>query len=128
MKILMDTHAFLWFIEGDDNLSDSARYFIENSQYQKWLSIASLWEMSIKASLNRLELKTNFPDLIQNYVYGNGFDILSINAEHLEQLKTLPYYHKDPFDRLIIAQSLTENIPILTKDELFKRYTENLLW
>jgi PIN domain nuclease of toxin-antitoxin system len=84
--------------------------------------------MSIKASLNRLELKTNFPDLIQNYVYGNGFDILSINAEHLEQLKTLLYYHKDPFDRLIIAQSLTENIPILTKDELFKRYTENLLW
>ena len=128
MKILRDNHAFLWFIEGDDNLSDSARYFIENSQYQKWLSIASLWEMSIKASLNRLELKTNFPDLIQNYVYGNGFDILSINAEHLEQLKTLPYYHKDPFVRLIIAQSLTENIPILTKDELFKRYTENLLW
>ncbi|MFY7884032.1 MAG: type II toxin-antitoxin system VapC family toxin [Dolichospermum sp.] len=90
--------------------------------------MASLWEMSIKASLNRLELKTNFPDLIQNYVYGNGFDILSINAEHLEQLKTLLYYHKDPFDSLIIAQSLTENIPILTKDELFKRYTENLLW
>ena len=84
--------------------------------------------MSIKASLNRLELKTNFPDLIQNYVYGNGFDILSINAEHPEQLKTLPHYHKDPFVRLIIAQSLTENIPILTKDELFKRYTENLLW
>jgi PIN domain nuclease of toxin-antitoxin system len=128
MKILMDTHAFLWFIEGDNNLSDAARSLIENNQYQKRLSIASLWEMSIKASLNRLELKTTFPNLIQNYVYNNGFDILSINAEHLEQLKTLPYYHKDPFDRLIIAQSLTENIPILTKDELFKRYTENLLW
>jgi PIN domain nuclease of toxin-antitoxin system len=124
----MDTHAFLWFIEGDNNLSDSARYFIENNQYQKRLSIASLWEMSIKASLNRLELKTNFPNLIQNYVYGNGFNILSINADHLEQLKTLPYYHKDPFDRLIIAQGLAENIPILTKDELFKQYTKNLLW
>ncbi|TRT61956.1 MAG: type II toxin-antitoxin system VapC family toxin [Microcystis aeruginosa Ma_QC_C_20070703_M131] len=128
MKILMDTHAFLWFIEGDNNLSDAARSLIENNQYQKRLSIASLWEMSIKASLNRLELKITFPNLIQNYVYNNGFDILSINAEHLEQLKRLPYYHKDPFDRLIIAQSLTENIPILTKDELFKRYTENLLW
>ncbi len=128
MKILMDTHAFLWFIEGDNNLSDAARSLIENNQYQKRLSIASLWEMSIKASLNRLELKTTFPNLIQNYVCNNGFDILSINAEHLEQLKRLPYYHKDPFDRLIIAQSLTENIPILTKDELFKRYTENLLW
>lgn len=128
MKILMDTHAFLWFIEGDNNLSDAACSLIENNQYQKRLSIASLWEMSIKASLNRLELKTTFPNLIQNYVYGNGFDILSINAEHLEQLKRLPFHHKDPFDRLIIAQSLTENIPILTKDELFKRYTENLLW
>jgi PIN domain nuclease of toxin-antitoxin system len=128
MKILMDTHAFLWFIEGDNNLSDAARSLIENNQYQKRLSIASLWEMSIKASLNRLELKTTFPNLIQNYVCNNGFDILSINAEHLEQLKRLPYYHKDPFDRLIIAQSLTENIPIITKDELFKRYTENLLW
>ncbi|MFM7904367.1 MAG: type II toxin-antitoxin system VapC family toxin [Microcystis sp.] len=128
MKILMDTHAFLWFIEGDTNLSDAARSLIENNQYQKRLSIASLWEMSIKASLNRLELKTTFPNLIQNYVYNNGFDILSINAEHLEQLKRLPFHHKDPFDRLIIAQSLTENIPIITKDELFKRYTENLLW
>ncbi|WP_353851657.1 type II toxin-antitoxin system VapC family toxin [Microcystis sp. LE19-84.1B] len=65
---------------------------------------------------------------MQNYVYNNGFDILSINAEHLEQLKRLPFHHKDPFDRLIIAQSLTENIPIITKDELFKRYTKNLLW
>ncbi|MDJ0601125.1 MAG: type II toxin-antitoxin system VapC family toxin [Crocosphaera sp.] len=128
MKILMDTHAFLWFIEGDDNLSNSARCIIEDSQSQKQLSIASLWEMSIKGSLNRLELKTTFPNLIQNYVYGNGFEILAINAEHLEQLKTLPFYHKDPFDRLIIAQSLTENIPILTKDEVFKRYSNQLLW
>ena len=128
MKILMDTHAFLWFIEGDNNLSDAARSLIENHQYQKRLSIASLWEMSIKASLNRLELKTTFPNLIQNYVYNNGFNILSINAEHLEQLKRLPFHHKDPFDRLIIAQSLTENIPIITKDDLFKRYTKNLLW
>ena len=69
MKILMDTHAFLWFIEGDNNLSDAARSLIENNQYQKRLSIASLWEMSIKASLNRLELKTTFPNLIQNYVF-----------------------------------------------------------
>ncbi len=128
MRILMDTHAFLWFIEGDNRLSMNARSIIEYKQYQKLLSIASLWEMSIKASLNRLELKTTFPNLIQNYVYRNCFNILAINAEHLEQLRTLPFYHKDPFDRLIIAQSLTENIPILTKDELFKHYTKNLLW
>lgn len=96
MRILMDTHAFLWFIEGDNNLSNAARSIIENNQHQKQLSIASLWEMSIKASLNRLELKTSFPKLIQNHVYGNNFDILSIKAEHLEQLKTLPFHHKDP--------------------------------
>ena len=128
MRMLMDTHAFLWFLEGDNNWSDSARSIIENDQYQKQLSIASLWEMSIKASLNRLELKTTFPKLIQDYVYGNNFEIVSINAEHLEQLKTLPFHHKDPFDRLIIAQSWTENIPIITKDQVFKRYTKKLFW
>ena len=111
-------------------ISITAGSIIEDNQYQKQLSIPSLWEMSIKASLNILELKTSLPNLIQNYVYENGFKILTINAEHLEQeqLKTLPCHHKETFDRLIIAQSLTENIPILSKDEVFKHYTNQLLW
>ncbi len=128
MKVIMDTHAFLWFIEGDNNLSDEARLIIEDSNHQKILSIASLWEMSIKASLKRLELKTNFPDLVQHYIYANGFELLAIEPEHLDQLVTLPFHHKDPFDRLILAQSLSQNIPILTKDELFAKYTNQLVW
>ena len=128
MKVMMDTHAFLWFIEGDVNLSQSARILIENMEYQKVLSIASLWEMSIKASLKRLELKADFPTIIKQYVYGNGFDLLSIKPEHLEQLARLPFYHKDPFDRLIIAQAITDNISIITKDSMFKNYPIRLFW
>jgi len=128
MKFLMDTHAFLWFIEGDENLSHTARSIIEDNQHKKQLSIASLWEISIKASLKRLELKTTFPELVQNHIYGNNFDILAIYPEHLEKLKTITFHHKDPFDRLIIAQSLVENMIIITKDSLFKNYTNKLLW
>jgi PIN domain nuclease of toxin-antitoxin system len=127
MKILMDNHAFLWFIEGDNNLSNAARLIIEDTNHHKLLSIASLWEMSIKASLKRLELKTNFLDLVQRYIYANGFELLAIKPEHLDQLVTLPFYHKDPFDRLILAQSLSQNIPIITKDELFAKYTSQLI-
>ena len=128
MKFIMDTHAFLWFIEGDVNLSQSARILIENMKYQKFLSIASLWEMSIKASLKRLELKEDFSTIVQQYVYGNGFELLSIKPEHLEQLARLPFYHKDPFDRLIIAQAITDNISIITKDSMFKNYPIRLFW
>lgn len=128
MKVMIDTHAFLWFIEGDVNLSQSARILIENMKYQKFLSIASLWEMSIKASLKRLELKADFSTIVQQYVYGNGFELLSIKPEHLDQLASLPFYHKDPFDRLIIAQGLAESIPIITKDSMFKNYAIQLFW
>ncbi len=128
MKVIMDTHTFLWFIEGNVSLSQPAKILIENMEYQKVLSIASLWEMSIKASLKRLELKADFPTIVQRYVYGNGFDLLSIKPEHLEQLARLPFYHKDPFDRLIIAQAIAENISIITKDSMFKNYPIGLFW
>ncbi len=110
MKILLDTRTFLGFIEGSPNLSNVSRNLVEDQNNQRFLSIASLWEMSIKISLGKLEMGITLTELVQGDVYGNAIDLLAIKIEHLEQLAKLPFHHKDPFDRLIIAQSLAENI------------------
>jgi PIN domain nuclease of toxin-antitoxin system len=105
MKLLLDTHTFLWFVEGSPNLSDKAREAIENGENQRLLSIASLWEMSIKVSIGKLELGMTFTELINREVYGNAIELLDLQSKHLDMLARLPFYHKDPFDRLIISQS-----------------------
>jgi len=128
MRVLLDTHTFLWFVDGSDELSDKARGLIEDVNNQRFLSVASLWEMSIKVSIGKLNLDFSFPDLVIQKVYGNAIDILSISPEHLERLAKMPFHHKDPFDRLIIAQGLTENMPIITRDRAFAGYQADLLW
>jgi PIN domain nuclease of toxin-antitoxin system len=128
MRLLLDTHAFLWFIEGNLNLSAHARQLIEDENNQRFLSIASLWEISIKISIGKLELGIPFTEFFQQQVYGNAIALLEIRAEHLDILAKLPFYHKDPFDRLIIAQSVVENIPLVTKDGAFTNYPVVLLW
>ncbi|GFE72083.1 type II toxin-antitoxin system VapC family toxin [Chroococcus sp. FPU101] len=128
MKLLLDTHTFVWFIEGNLNLSVGARNLIEDQRNQRFLSMASLWEMSIKVSLSKLELKMTFTELVKREVYGNAIKLLEIQPEHLDELAKLPFHHKDPFDRLIIAQSLVEQIPVLTKDSAFVNYPVTVLW
>ncbi|AFY86875.1 type II toxin-antitoxin system VapC family toxin [Chroococcidiopsis thermalis] len=127
MRILLDTHSFLWFIEGSPNLSNIARSAIEDRKNQRFLSVASLWEMSIKVSIGKLELEMTFAELVQREVYGNAIELLEIQPEHLDELAKLPFHHKDPFDRLIIAQSLAECIPVVTKDEIFGSYPVTIL-
>jgi PIN domain nuclease of toxin-antitoxin system len=128
MRLLLDTHTFLWFIEGSLNLSDVARDLIEDQANQRFLSVASLWEMSIKVSIGKLELGMTFTELVKREVYGNAIELLEIQPEHLDELAKLPFHHKDPFDRLMIAQSLAEGIPIVTKDAAFRSYPVSLLW
>jgi PIN domain nuclease of toxin-antitoxin system len=128
MKLLLDTHAFLWFIEGNLDLSDLARNLIEDQRNQRFLSVASLWEMSIKVSMGKLELEMAFTELVNREVYGNAIELLEIQPEHLDELLKLPFHHKDPFDRIIIAQSLAENIPVVTKDSAFGSYPVTILW
>ena len=128
MKLLLDTHTFLWFIEGNLNLSGAARSLIEDRGNQRFISIASLWEMSIKLSIGKLELTITFIELVERQVYGNAIELLEIQPEHLDKLAKLPFHHKDPFDRLIIAQSLAEHIPIVTKDSAFENYLTTVLW
>ncbi len=127
MKLLLDTHAFIWFVENDNNLPESVRNLIENIENETLISIASLWEIAIKASLNKLELKNNIESIIKNMSL-NGFSILEILPEHIITVSKLPLYHRDPFDRIIIAQSLTENIKIVGRDIIFKEYNVDLIW
>jgi PIN domain nuclease of toxin-antitoxin system len=128
MKLLLDTHAFLWFIEGNPNLSETARNLIEDEENQRFLSVASLWEMAIKVSMNKLTLQTAFTSLVMQQVYGNAIELIEIRPGHLDVLAKMPFHHKDPFDRLILAQSIAENISVISKDSEFKKYPITLLW
>jgi PIN domain nuclease of toxin-antitoxin system len=123
VRLLLDTHTFLWFIDGDTALSPYARRLIEDRTNERLLSVASLWEMAIKASLGRLTLTLSFTDLMVEHVHGNAIELFEILPRHLDVLTTLPFYHKDPFDRMIIAQSQAENIPILSRDSAFDDYS-----
>ncbi|MBE9014325.1 type II toxin-antitoxin system VapC family toxin [Pseudanabaenaceae cyanobacterium LEGE 13415] len=128
MRLLLDTHAFLWFIEGSSDLSSGARTLIEDQNNQRFLSVASLWEMSIKVSIGKLEIGMTFTELVQRQVYENAIELLEIRSNHLDALVQLPFHHKDPFDRLLIAQSLAESMPIVTRDGAFRDYPATLLW
>ena len=128
MKLLLDTHTFLWFINGDANLSAAARQLIEDHGNERLLSIASLWEMAIKRSIGKLELDISFANLMEQHITGNAIDLLPIRPAHLDVLKTLSFHHRDPFDRLIIAQSIVENVPILSRDITFDLYPIERRW
>lgn len=127
MKLLLDTHAFLWFIQGNEMLSDAARKLIEDETTQKFISVASLWEIAIKVSTGKLQIGMSMIELVRREVLGNAFNTLRIEPEHLNELAQMPFQHKDPFDRLIIAQSLVENMPIISKDRAFGNYSVRLL-
>jgi PIN domain nuclease of toxin-antitoxin system len=122
VRFLLDTHTFLWFIGGSPNLSSQARQLIEDAGNERLISIASLWEMSIKASLGKLKLNLSFPDMVREHISGNSMKLLHISPDHLDIVRTLPFHHKDPFDRLLIAQSLSKNILVLSRDQVFDDY------
>ena len=128
MKLLLDTHTFLWFIEGSDKLSGEARRLIEDSSNTRLLSVGSLWEMSIKVSIGKLDVPLPFTRLAREHVEGNAIEQLSVEAQYLDVQRTLPFHHRDPFDRLIIAQAQEEEIPVVGKDEAFEDYDIELLW
>jgi PIN domain nuclease of toxin-antitoxin system len=128
MKLLLDTHAFLWFVMGSANLSGRARALIEDPSNEGLLSIASLWEMAIKVSLGKLTLSASFDDLIPEQLNSNGFGLLNIRIAHVSLVATLPFHHRDPFDRLLIAQGLTEKIPVVSIDSAFDAYGITRLW
>jgi PIN domain nuclease of toxin-antitoxin system len=127
MKLLADTHVTIWFFEGDRRLSKYHRSLIEDKSNEVLLSFASLWEIAIKVSLKKLTLSVPFQKLIEVEIPRSNFSISSLVPKHLFELQHLPFHHNDPFDRLIIAQSIAEDIPIITSDPKFKLYDVNLV-
>jgi PIN domain nuclease of toxin-antitoxin system len=128
VNYLIDTHTFLWFINDDPFLSLNAKVLIENPQHHIYLSVASLWEMAIKISLGKLELPLPFDDFINRQLDQNLISLLPITTAHTALVATLPFHHRDPFDRLIIAQSQSERLPIIGKDTLFDLYPIIRYW
>ena len=128
MRYLLDTHTLLWFIAEDEELSDRAHQLILDSNSEIFLSIASLWEISIKVNIGKLALDTSFNQLFPDELDSHGIEILDITIDSLIRLTTLPLHHRDPFDRLIIAQALVENLPIIGVDGNFDTYSINREW
>ncbi len=128
MRLLLDTHTLIWFFAGDSQLSNTARILIEDEDNHKLVSIASIWEMAIKESKGLLNLSLPLHEYIEQKLSLEDFNLLNINLYHLNAIVTMPFHHKDPFDRLLIAQSMVERIPILSKDSAFDAYPINRIW
>ncbi len=127
MKILLDTHTFLWFINDSPELSNPVADLLE-SDVDLLLSMASLWEIAIKVSLNKLTLPDDYERFIPQQITLNNIEILTITFEHLTVVSRLPFHHRDPFDRLLIAQSMSENLQIVSADTKFDSYEVDRKW
>jgi PIN domain nuclease of toxin-antitoxin system len=128
MNLLLDTHTFLWFIAGSKSLSKKARSLIEDETNRVYLSAASLWEIAIKVSLSKLTLSEPFETFIPEQLSINSIELLGISVSHASRVASLPFHHRDPFDRLLIAQSLTEEIPVVSADNVLDAYGVKRLW
>jgi PIN domain nuclease of toxin-antitoxin system len=128
MRLLLDTHTFLWFVLGDGLLSAKARTAIEDPSHEKLLSPASYWEIAIKISLGKYILAKPYKEFIEKGIGENGFVVLSIEPKHTAVLTTLPFHHRDPFDRLIIAQAMVEEATVVGGDTAFDAYPITRLW
>ncbi len=126
-QYLLDTHTLIWFIGGNKELSQVARQSIEAIDATNFVSIASLWEIAIKISLGKLELKTPF-NQINRQILENGFEILPITFDDTLTVSALPFHHRDPFDRIIIVQAITNGLTIISKDEHFSSYDAKVIW
>lgn len=124
MKLLWDTHTFLWFVAGSHQISDKARKYIEKADSENYISIASLWEISIKTALGKLSIQGEYKSVIDD-VQNNGITILPINFVHTVCQNQLPLIHRDPFDRIIASQAITENMCLISADEIFDDYLKN---
>ena len=128
MRIMLDTSSFLWFISGSNKLSGTARKAIEDFDNKLVMSIASFWEIAIKINIGKLKLIQPFDLLIPEKISENEIEIMQIKLLHLSEMMKLPLHHRDPFDRIIIAQGIFEKIPIVSRDREFLRYEVNIIW
>ncbi len=121
MRCLIDTHAFLWFVEDAKELSRTAKNLIEDDENDIFISIASLWEISIKTALGKLRIAGEYETVIKDLT-DNSIEILPINFSHTVEQNRLPFHHKDPFDRIIVSQAIIESMNFISADDVFDEY------
>ena len=128
MRLLLDTHTLLWFAVADPQLSSGASSLIMDSANEKLVSPASYWEIAIKISIKKYALSKAYEVFMHEAIDQNGFAYLHIEPKHTARLTTLPFHHKDPFDRLLVAQAMVEGIPIISNDTALDTYGIIRLW
>jgi PIN domain nuclease of toxin-antitoxin system len=128
MRYLLDTQALLWLSIDDPGLTRKVKTIFCDPDNEIFLSMASLWEMAIKISLRKLFLTQSLEDFTQNQIINNDIKFLKIEPSHIYSLGNLPFHHRDPFDRLIIAQAIEENLPIIGSDRIFDKYRIERVW
>ncbi len=128
MKLLLDSHTFVWWRDEPQKLSPTAFTEISNPNNDVFLSVATVWELQIKITLNKFTIKGTLENAVKDEQQNNGFQILPINLSHALYLENLSLHHKDPFDRLLISQAVVENMTLVGADKNFAKYQVNLLW
>ncbi len=128
MRLLLDTHTFIWFFKGNTQLNNQIRVLIEDENNEKLISTASIWEMAIKQSIGKLSFNRQFENFITQQLSLSDFNLLEIKIDDLVVVAKLPLHHRAPFDRLLIAQAIVEQIPILSADYAFDAYPIQRLW
>ncbi|MGI5881557.1 MAG: type II toxin-antitoxin system VapC family toxin [Dethiobacteria bacterium] len=128
MKVLLDTHAFLWWINDDPQLSHMARQTIANGGNTLFFSTASGWEIVIKTKLGKLRLPDDMASFLFEQLSANAINTLPVQMNHALRVYSLPDFHRDPFDRLLIAQAQVESLPIITADRQFAGYQVEIIW
>jgi PIN domain nuclease of toxin-antitoxin system len=128
MNVLLDSHTFLWFVLNDSQLSISAKSLIEDPVTEVFISPASYWEIAIKVRLGKLDLRASYDDFMDRGIVGNSFSILPIEPKHTSIVTSLPFHHRDPFDRLLVAQAIVEGIAIVSCDEQLDAYGVKRIW
>ena len=128
MRLLLDTHVFLWWVENAPELSGKARKGLADPAHEVFLSLASCWEMAIKLSLGKLKVAHPLKRFIPEQLAANGFRQLSIEFRHVVRVAQLPFHHRAPFDRLLVAQALEEGVTVVSADPVFGMYGVRRLW
>jgi PIN domain nuclease of toxin-antitoxin system len=128
VNLLLDSVALLFWVTNDARLGTEARRLIDSVDDESWVSIASLWEIAIKAGLTRSTVSLELLQNVRGFVGSGACQVLPITERHAFHVASLPLHHRDPFDRLLIAQSQLEGMPILTNDAAFQRYDADIRW
>jgi PIN domain nuclease of toxin-antitoxin system len=126
MNILLDTQTLLWALTDESRLSERVRTLLPNAQ--TWLSVASLWEIVIKAQIGKMPLPQPTGPFVIAKLRLNGVQLLAVTPDHVLRIESLPPHHSDPFDRMLMAQSIEEKLPLVTADRIFERYPVDVIW